>query len=244
LAVPELVRLCRETGSIGGEKKRQIEARFATLQAEREKQRAKWRKEARDAAGRKEISTAFLASEIWEVIKKEDWILVNGTSNRWARKLWDWTQPGQYLGDSGGAGLGYGLPGSIGAALAHLNTGKLCIDIQSDGDFLMAASALWTAAHHKIPLLVVMFNNRSFYNSEEHGRKIAQFRGRPAENAKIGTHLDNPPVNFPKMAESYGVKAEGPIERPEELRPALQRALRIVKDERRPALVDVVSDPR
>ncbi len=244
LAVPELLRMCREIGRIEGEKKRQIEARFSALRAGQEKQRAKWRKEASDAAGRKEISTAFLASEIWEVIKGEDWILVNGTSNRWARKVWDWTRPGQYLGDSGGAGLGYGLPGSIGAALAHLNTGKLCIDIQSDGDFLMAASGLWTAAHHKIPLLIVMFNNRSFYNSEDHARKIAQFRGWPVENAKIGTHLDNPPVNFAKMAESYGVKSEGPIERPEELRPALQRALGIVKGERRPVLVDVVSDPR
>jgi thiamine pyrophosphate-dependent acetolactate synthase large subunit-like protein len=133
---------------------------------------------------------------------------------------------------------------AIGGALAHLGTGKLCIDIQDDGDLLMTPSALWTAAHHKIPLLIVMNNNQSFYNSEKHQIEIAKFRKRSVEKAGIGTHLDNPPINFAKMAECYGICGEGPIERTQDLRPALQRALKVVKEKRLPALVDVILEAR
>ena len=133
---------------------------------------------------------------------------------------------------------------SLGVALAHLGSGKICVDIQSDGDLLMTTSALWTAAHHKIPLLIVMHNNQSFYNSEEHAVQMAKLRKRPVENAGIGTHVDNPPVNYAKLAEGYGVYSEGPVHRPQNLRPALERALKVVKEKQLPALVDVVSEPR
>ncbi len=244
VAVPELTQLCRQMMSGDWKRKGTIEARFNAVKERHDGLRAKWLLEARARAGRKEISTAFLAYELGEVIKKEDWVLVNGNSNGWERKLWDWTEPNQYLGGSGGAGVGYGMSAAIGAALAHLGSGKLCVDIQADGDLLMTASSLWTAAHHKIPLLIVMHNNQSFYNSEEHGIQIAKFRRRPVENAGIGTHVDDPSVNFAKMAESFGVHAEGPIEGPADLRPALRRALKVVKEKKLPALVDVVAEPR
>jgi thiamine pyrophosphate-dependent acetolactate synthase large subunit-like protein len=186
----------------------------------------------------------LLAYELGEVIKKEDWILVNGTSNGWARRLWDWRTPNQYLGVSGGAGVGYGMSASIGAALALKESGKLCVDIQADGDLLMTSSALWTAAKYRIPLLIVMHNNQSFYNSEEHGIEMAKLRDRPVENAGIGTHVDDPPVSFAKVAEGFGVHAEGPIQRTAELRPALERALKFVKEKRLPVLVDVICEPR
>ena len=118
------------------------------------------------------------------------------------------------------------------------------VDIQADGDLLMTSSSLWTAAKHRIPLLIVMHNNQSYYNSEEHGIEVAKYRNRPVENAGIGTHVDDPAVDFAKMAESFGVHAEGPIERPADLRPALERALKFVKEKRLPALVDVISEPR
>jgi len=244
VAVPELTQLCRQMLGGDGKRKRLIDARFSAIKERHNSLRTKWLGEAQSTATRKEISTAFLALELWEVIKKEDWVLVNGSANLWTRKLWDWTRPYQYLGQNGGGGVGYGMSASIGAALAHLGTGKICIDIQDDGDLLMTPSALWTAAHHKIPLLIVMYNNQSFYNSEKHQIDIAKFRERPMENAGIGTHLDNPPINFAKMAECYGVYGEGPIQRPEDLRPALQRALKVVKEKGLPALVDVISEPR
>ena len=244
VAVPELTRLCQKMLGNDEKTKRHIEARFSGIKEKHDSLRVKWLEEAQAKATQKEIAMAFLALELWEVIKKEDWVLVNGDANLWARKLWDWTQPYQYLGTSGGGGVGYGMSASIGGALAHLKTGKLCIDIQDDGDLLMTPSALWTAAHHKIPLLIIMNNNQSFYNSETHEIEIAKYRERPVGNAGIGTHLDNPPINFAKMAECFGVYGEGPIRRPEDLRPALKRALKVVKEKRLPALVDVIVEPK
>jgi acetolactate synthase-1/2/3 large subunit len=243
-AVPELVRLCREM--IGGNKRmsRIIDARYHALRVSHARRRNKWSAEARLTATRQEISLAFLAQEIGEVIKKEDWVLVNGTARGWARQLWNWEQPNQYLGGSGGDGLGYGPGASIGAALAHRGTSKLCINIQSDGDLLMTATALWTAAHHKIPLLIVMHNNQSFYNSEEHGIQTAKHRNRPTDLAGIGTRMDNPPVDFSGMARSFGVYGEGPVRRTGDLRPALQRALKVVQEKKLPALVDVICESR
>ncbi|MBI2988310.1 MAG: thiamine pyrophosphate-binding protein [Deltaproteobacteria bacterium] len=243
-ALPELIQLCRQLMGSDGKRKGEIQARFNAVKEKHEGLRAKWMADARAKAGHKEISTAFLAYELGEVIKKEDWVLVNGSSNGWARRLWDWTKPNQYLGASGGAGVGYGMSAAIGGALAHQGSGKLCVDIQSDGDLLMTSSSLWTAAKHKIPLLIVMHNNQSFYNSEEHGMEVAKFRKRPVENAGIGTHVDDPTVNFAKVAEGFGVHSEGPIRNPADLRPALQRALKVVKEKKLPALVDVIAEPR
>jgi thiamine pyrophosphate-dependent acetolactate synthase large subunit-like protein len=179
-----------------------------------------------------------------EVIKREDWVLVNGNSNGWARRLWDFTKPNQYLGASGGAGVGYGMSAAIGAALALKDTGKVAVDIQSDGDLLMTSSSLWTAAKHRIPLLCVMHNNQSFYNSEEHGIEVAKFRKRPVENAGIGTHVDDPPVDYARLAESFGVQGIGPIRRPEEVQPALDKARKFVQEKKLPILVDIIAEPR
>ena len=121
---------------------------------------------------------------------------------------------------------------------------KICVDIQSDGDLLMTSSALYTAAHHKIPLLIVMHNNQSFYNSEEHNIQIAKFRKRPVTLAGIGTQVNNPPVNFKMLAQGFGMYGNGPIIKPDDLRPALKKALAVVKEKKQPALVDVISASR
>jgi acetolactate synthase I/II/III large subunit len=244
VAVPELTRLCRELIGNDANKKSAIEARRKELGDKHESRRAKWRADAQAKASQKEISTAWLALELGETIKKEDWVLVNGTSNGWARRLWDFSKPNQYLGASGGAGVGYGSGAAIGAALALKGTGKLAVDIQSDGDLLMTSSSLWTAAKHRIPLLIVMHNNQSFYNSEEHGIEVAKFRNRPVENAGIGTHVDDPAVDYAKLAQSFGVNAEGVIRNPADLRPALERGLKFVKEKNLPYLVDVIAEPR
>jgi thiamine pyrophosphate-dependent acetolactate synthase large subunit-like protein len=244
VALPELTSLCRRLMSNEAEKKRTLQDRLQKIGKMHEERRAKWMEEARSKAGLKDISTAFLAHEIGEVIKKEDWVLVNGNANGWARRVWDWKQPNQYLGGSGGAGVGYGMSASIGAALAFKDTGKLCVDIQADGDLLMTASSLWTAAKHRVPLLIVMHNNQSFYNSEEHGIQMAKHRRRPVENAGIGTHVDDPAVDYARLAESFGVHGIGPIRKPEELQPAVQRAVRVVQEKKLPVLVDVIAEPR
>jgi thiamine pyrophosphate-dependent acetolactate synthase large subunit-like protein len=244
VALPELTRVCRALLGSDDKKKTTIEARRKELGGKHTSRRAKWLADARAKASQKEISTAWLALELGEVVKNDDWVLVNGNSNGWARRLWDFTKPNQYLGGSGGAGLGYGPGAVIGAALALKGTGKLAVSIQSDGDMLMTSSSLWTAAKHRIPFLMVMHNNQSYYNSEEHGVEVAKFRNRPVENAGIGTHVDDPAVDFAKMAQSFGVNAEGPVRNPADLRPALERGLKFVKEKQLPYLVDVIAEPR
>ncbi len=104
--------------------------------------------------------------------------------------------------------------------------------------------ALWTAAHHKLPILTVMFNNRDLYNSDAHAYNVAPERGRPVETRGTGIFMDDPPVDFAKLAECQGVFGIGPIEDPEKLAPALRQAMKVVKEERLPALVDVVCQLR
>src|SRR5206468_12492147 len=124
-----------------------------------------------------------------------------------------------------------------GAALA-LGKTQLCIDIQPDGDLLYTPSALWTAAHHRIPLLIVMHNNRWHFNDEGHQILMAKARNRPVENAHIGQRMDNSPVDFAIMAKSFGIEAWGPIEEPGEIGRALERGMRYVLQGRKPALVE------
>ena len=244
VAVPELTRLCREIVGNDRNKKAAIDARFGEIKKRHDDLRGKWSADARAKSGQQTISTAFLAYELGEAIKKEDWVLVNGSANGWARRLWEFSKPRQHLGTSGGAGLGYGMGASIGAALAMKGSGKLCVNIQADGDLLMTSSALWTAAKHKIPMLIVMHNNQSFYNSEEHGIEIAKFRKRPVETAGIGTHVSEPVVDYATVARGFGVHGEGPIEKPSDVRPAIERALKFVKEKKLPALVDIISEAR
>jgi acetolactate synthase-1/2/3 large subunit len=204
------------------------------------------RAEARDVVtlerSARPLAPSVLAAEVWDVIKGEDWALANGTGKGWARRLWDW-RPERSYGGSGGAGLGYGLPAALGVALAHRGSGKVCVNLQADGDLLYVVSALYTAAHHRLPLLTVMFNNRTYGNDEAHQEAVAKARGRPVEQKVVGIRLDDPAPNFARIAQGFGVWAEGPIDTADAVGPALRRALRVVKDEGRPALVDVITRP-
>ena len=115
--------------------------------------------------------------------------------------------------------------------------------LQRDGELLYTPSALWTAAHIGVPLLTVVTNNLTYYGDEEQQEEIALARGRPPENKVVGTRLDRPPADFAGLARSFGLAAEGPITEPGEIGPALDRALRTIKEDRRPALVDVRIQP-
>ena len=111
------------------------------------------------------VSVARLCAEVWAQIKNDDWSLVSSyysnDQTNWPRRLWNFDKPYQWLGHAGGGGIGYGAPASVGAALANKKHGRLSVAIQTDGDMMYAPGVLWTAAHHKIPLLSVMNNNRA-----------------------------------------------------------------------------------
>lgn len=147
----------------------------------------------------------------------------------WDGPLWHFRHPLDYLGGDGGGGLGSGPGIAVGAALALKDTGRLPAAVLGDGDFLMAASALWTAAHYRIPLLVVVCNNGAFYNDEVHQERMARMRSRPVENKWIGQRISDPDVDIVGLARSFGADAIGPAATGAELAEALRLAVATVR---------------
>ena len=243
-AMEALVKACSGLVSRDPAARARGRERAARAKSRHKKFRDAWMREASRRSGEDPISPPRLALEVWEKVRRSDWVLVNGTLAGWARRLWEWTEPWCFLGGSGGAGLGYGLPASVGAALALKGTGKLAVDLQPDGDLLYSSGALWTAAHYGVPLLMVVFNNRSYHNDAEHNRLISLARGRSTKSFNIGGDLTDPEVDFAALARSYGVKGFGPVERPDQIAEAVGRAVRAVGAEGKPALVDVVTGAR
>jgi thiamine pyrophosphate-dependent acetolactate synthase large subunit-like protein len=243
-ALPVLTEVCRALISrdVGFAAKR--EKRIERLSARHRQLRDRSQEEAARTRNARPIAMAHLAATLGAVVRDERWVLANRTLRGWTRRLWEWTDPTQYAGALMGGGVGYGVGHALGVALAYKGTGALCIDIQPDGDLLYTPSALWTLAHHRVPLLIVMFNNRSYYNDEDHQILMAKDRGRPVENASIGLQIVNPPVDFAGLARAFGIHGEGPIEDPADLRPALERAVRHIHQEQRAALVDVITESR
>jgi len=190
----------------------------------------------------KPTSTARLAAEIWEAIRNEDWVLAHGSLSGWERRLWEMTAPSRCIAGGGGTGTGMGV--AMGVALAFRGTGKICVSIQNDGDLLYTPGSLWTAAHHDIPMLMVMFNNRSYYQDVGHQLTITNMRQRSLDNVGVGVSLERPATDFSMLARSFGLYGDGPIVDAEEIRPALVKGLKVVKEERRLALIDTVTQPR
>ena len=241
--LPALTEACKRlvtadrTRAFDERKRRLVDAHARTIDATRAEAAHAW-----DATP---ISTARLAAELWAQIKTEDWSLVSesGNSSGWAFRLWDFDKHYRHLGDSGGAGVCYGAPAAVGGALANKKRGRLSVNIQGDGDFLYAPGVWWTAAHHRIPLLTVMHNNRAYHQEVMHIQRMANRHQRGITRAMIGTTIDNPNVDYAKIAQGMGVHAQGPISNPNELGPAIRRALEVVK-RGEPSLIDVVTQPR
>ena len=192
------------------------------------------------------VSTARLCAEIWNQIRDEDWSLVSSyysDGGGWPRRLWDFDRPYRWLGHAGGGGIGYGAPAAVGAALANRGHGRFSVAIQTDGDLMYAPGVLWTAAHHQIPLLSVMNNNRAYHMEVMHVQRMCNARNRGIERARIGSELTDPNIDYAKLAQSMGIFAEGPITDPADLGPALRRAIAVVK-RGEPALIDVVTQVR
>ncbi|HEV8670240.1 MAG TPA: thiamine pyrophosphate-binding protein [Candidatus Limnocylindria bacterium] len=233
LALPVLRLLVRErAGSRDrGRRRKEVAAAHVAIQE-------RWQREAREDWAASPMTAARLASELWAVIKDDDWVLTSNTLEEWALRLWDVDSPKRHPGRSFGTGTQIGV--SLGVGLAYRGSETLIVDVQPDGDLLYDPGALWTAANSHIPLLVVMYNNRAYYNDFEHQIRVAQHRGTPVENARVGQEIDDPAPDFAALAKSFGWYAEGPITDPDAAGPAIARARKHVKETRMPALVDTI----
>jgi acetolactate synthase-1/2/3 large subunit len=236
VALPLLLDLCRELDD-----GRERSAWRRQLEELHERTWTSWQEQADRDADLSPVSTARLAREVWEVVKEHDWVLTAGTASDWAPRVWDFDRPYRHPGRSLGTATQIGI--SLGVALAHKGSGKLVVDLQPDGDLMFDLGALWIAAYHRLPMLAVMFNNRAYYNDWEHQERLARHRDTPVERAYIGMEIDKPAPDFAAVARALGWYGDGPIDDPDAVQDAVRRAARIVVEEGRPALVDVVCQP-
>jgi thiamine pyrophosphate-dependent acetolactate synthase large subunit-like protein len=235
--------------ALTAERKTVIAQRGDAIRKDHEKGRDNAKQAAAIAWDASPISTARLCMEIYAQIKDLDWSLVpsSGDVSGWPLRLWAMDKHYHWTGTSGGYGVGWGAPASVGGALANRDAGRFSVAIQSDGDLMYAPGALWTAARHKIPLLSVMHNNRGYHQEVMHVQRLSNFRNRVANTGNdlgpIGTSIMNPDIEYHKLAESMGWWAKGPITDPAALGPAIKEAVAVVKSGQ-PALLNVWTQPR
>jgi thiamine pyrophosphate-dependent acetolactate synthase large subunit-like protein len=230
-----------------GDRKQAIQARAAKLAQASHQALDQTRTAASYAWDASPVSTARLTAELWGQIKDEDWSLVSDPFwvSNWPLRLWDFTKHYQFIGGAGGEGVGYLAPAALGAAIANKKHGRLSVSIQSDGDLMMANGVLWTAAHHRVPLLTVMHNNRAYHQEIMQLQRVANQhnRGVDIDKCKIGTEIANPNIDYAMLAKSMGVQAEGPISDPKDLSAAIRRGIQVVKGGD-PYLIDIITQPR
>lgn len=137
--------------------------------------------------------------------------------------------PMDYLGYDGGAGIGSGPGMLVGAALALEDSDRIPVAVLGDGDTMMGISALWTAARYGIPFILIVCNNRSYFNDEVHQEKVAVIRGRPVANKGVGQAISEPDINFAEMARAQGLSGLGPVRTAGDLTETLREAVQIYK---------------
>lgn len=237
LTIPALTAACR--ARIDGNKKlaSRIEERKKEIEEKHARQWQKWQDQVKEQWDQRPMTESRLAQEVWQVIKEEDWVLTANTLKEWVHKVWDFDKPYRHVGRELGTGTQIGL--SIGVALAYKGTGRLVVDIQPDGDLMFDLGALWMPIKYEIPMLVVMYNNRAYYNDWAHQIHMAHLRGTDPARAYIGMDLEAPSPDFSHIAKGMGWYAEGPIEDPKAVGPAIRRAIEQVKAGK-PALVDTI----
>ena len=192
------------------------------------------------------ISSARMYMELWDQLKNEDWALVSDGdfSSRWPHRLWPLEKHYRFIGGSGGYGVGYQPVAALGAALAHRDAGgRVVVAITGDGEYNMAPHTLWTAAHHGIPYLTIIQNNRAYHQEVMHLQRMANRHNREIRNAGIGTTIDHPNIDYAKIAQGYGAVGIGPVSDPDDLSEAFRKGIIAVKAGQ-PALIDIVTQPR
>jgi acetolactate synthase I/II/III large subunit len=245
--LPALVEAVKQ--ALPDSRKAAIDVRGQALRKAWGEARERARQAAAYAWDARPISTARMSMEVYAQIKDLDWSSVGGDRqfSSWPTRLWPMDKHYHHIGGPGGYGIGYNAPAAVGAALANRDAGRFSVNFQPDGDLMFSPGVLWTAVHHRIPLLTVMHNNRGYHQEVMHVQRMANRRNRVASLGKdigpVGTRIDNPAIDYAKLAGSFGMWSAGPIVDPKELAPVLTKAVEVVKAGE-PALVDVVTQPR
>jgi acetolactate synthase-1/2/3 large subunit len=241
--LPALIEACKRL--VTADRKRAFQERGAKLAEVHKRNRDQAHEQAAVGWDSSPLTSARISAELWAQIKNEDWSLVGNDQffARWPTRLWNFDKHYQYIGGSGGEGVGYGAPAAVGAALANKKYGRLTINIQNDGDLNYAPGVLWTAVHHQIPMLTIMNNNRGYHQEVMFITTMAARANRDVSRAHIGTKLIEPNIDYATMAKGYGMQGIGPITDPKDVGPAIKRGIEIVK-RGEPVLIDTVTQGR
>ncbi|MNX88047.1 Benzoylformate decarboxylase [compost metagenome] len=181
------------------------------------------------AAAQEVLTVPILAAVLRRAIGNQETCLMRLPLS-WSGDMWDFRHPLDFLGYDGGGGIGSGPGMAIGSALALKGSGRLPVAVIGDGDYMMGVNALWTAANAQIPMLMVVCNNRSFFNDELHQERMARQRNRPVENRWIGQRIANPEPDLASMARAQGLTAFGPVLEVDELARLLPQAIEAVRN--------------
>jgi acetolactate synthase-1/2/3 large subunit len=205
-----------------------VEKRKATVTERHKALSARQRENARKGWDDKPIRPGRMVSEVWEAVKNKNWLLAVRNQASFPEGIWQFPGAGSYLGTNGGGGVGYGPGAAVGAAIACRDSGRFCVALMGDGDFIMSAGAIWSAVHMRAPMLLVINNNTTWGNDEKHQMHVAEDRHRPMENAWIGQRMVDPDIDHATVARGYGAWAAGPIFDPADLGRVLKEAVAVV----------------
>jgi benzoylformate decarboxylase len=205
--------------------------RLARLKEAKEKVRMDLEARLKEGWDATPINAARLVREMDRLLE-EDTLIVNEspTTKDILTSNFNFTPKRSYFSNSSGGYLGWGLGAAIGAKLA--SPGRRVVACLGDGSAMFGIHGLWTMAKYRVPLLVIVFNNRAYMAVKN------QFRGsdeRIRLAAQLGADLIDPEINFARLAQTFGIFGQR-VEQPEEIVPSLKRAL----EQRGPALVDIV----
>ncbi|MAT70446.1 MAG: acetolactate synthase, large subunit, biosynthetic type [Planctomycetaceae bacterium] len=142
---------------------------------------------------------------LWETIHDQDPIIAVGVGQHqmWSAQFYKFDQPRRWLCSSGLGTMGFGLPAAMGAQAAH--PGRLVIDIDGDGSFLMNVQELATCACEKLPVKVLLLNN-------QHLGMVVQWEDRFMHGNRAHTYLG--PIDNPEWSgEGDGIGSTDPSER-------------------------------
>jgi benzoylformate decarboxylase len=213
--------------------KRAADERAAAIGERTKAQRARYWEDAKKTWDAVPISAPRLMHEIRHSLPDDALVFAEAiTNSQHLAAAISPTGPERMMRARGG-GIGPGLPGTLGAQLAR--PGQKVVGVCSDGAAMYSITALWTAAHHRIPVTFVMLSNRAYRILK---LNMLDYLGPAAQGRQfVAMDLTDPELRFDRIAESMGVRGRR-VERPEELAPALKEA--IAHDG--PSLVDVVME--
>jgi acetolactate synthase-1/2/3 large subunit len=225
LGMRQLADVIRQRLGKDADARAKVEQRRKRAQERHEAVRSRQRENARKGWDDRPIRPARMVSELWDAVKDKNWLLAMRNSASFPEGIWQFPGAGSYLGANGGGGVGYGPGATAGAAIACRDSGRFCVALMGDGDFVMSSGAIWSAVHNRAPMLLVINNNTTWGNDEKHQMHVAEDRHRPLENAWIGQRMVDPDINHAMIARGYGAWAAGPIVDPAELAGVFREAV-------------------